>query len=125
TEYTFVVNKSTFNSIMDHTTTPYEKDTHAHNLGLQHTGVGHEENEHNGKISVLKKVKAKAKKIKDTITGHGGHGHNHDEDDDDDDNEMDTNPDVHGGHGHNHDEDDDDDNEMDTNPDVHGGAAGI
>ncbi|XP_074282129.1 uncharacterized protein LOC141606748 [Silene latifolia] len=77
-----------------HTTTAYgEDDTHDHNLGLQHTGGGHEEGEHK---SVLKKVKAKAKKIKDTITGHG---HGHDDDDDDDDDEMDTDPNVHGASG--------------------------
>lgn len=73
--------------------TTHEEDPHMHDqdVGLQ---LGHNDEHHGEKTSVLKKVKAKAKKIKDTIKEHVGHGHElHDEGD-----EMDVDPEIHGTH---------------------------
>ncbi|XP_021765130.1 uncharacterized protein LOC110729666 isoform X2 [Chenopodium quinoa] len=92
------------NSQMDHpkghntTTYEYDDDPHRHdqNVGIQ---IGHNEEHHGEKKSVLKKVKAKAKKIKDSIKEHVGHGHDHDHDqDDEEDDEMDMDPEIHGTH---------------------------
>ncbi|GFY84222.1 CAP160 protein [Actinidia rufa] len=55
---------------------------------------GEDHEQHHGKKSVLKKVKAKAKKIKETLTKHG-HGHDHD-DEEDEEEEMEEDPEVHG-----------------------------
>ncbi|XP_021730098.1 low-temperature-induced 65 kDa protein-like isoform X5 [Chenopodium quinoa] len=89
---------------MDHprghntTTYEYDDDPHRHdqNVGIE---IGHNEEHHGEKKSVLKKVKAKAKKIKDSIKEHVGHGHDHDHDEnDDEDDEMDMDPEIHGTH---------------------------
>lgn len=80
-----------------HSTT-YEED---HIIQDASTGVhiGHKDEDHGEKKSVLKKVKAKAKKIKDSIKEHVGHGHEvHDDHDDDEDDEMDMDPEIHNTH---------------------------
>ncbi|KAK6936859.1 hypothetical protein RJ641_033889 [Dillenia turbinata] len=93
----------------------FDDDPHLARAGRPSAIEGENEH-HQEKPSVLKKVKAKARKIKDTIKKHGYGYHEHDRDCDDEHYNRDKVPDD---HDLDEEDDEDDNDEMHADPPVH------